>query len=122
MEKNIEILGEQIILRFNMAVQLAYEEITGRPFTVQEMTMKKAQMALFIAAIITNNPETGITMDRLLTEAAGDDITKLDTAMGEIISEWYHLPDRVVEVLEEDNEKAAKRARNKKGKDEKQKH
>lgn len=122
MEKNIEILGEQIILRFNMAVQLAYEEITGRPFTVQEMTMKKAQMALFIAAIITNNPETGITMDRLLTEATGDDITKLDTAMGEIISEWYHLPDRVVEVLEEDNEKAAKRARNKKGKDEKQKH
>lgn len=122
MEKKINILGEDIVVRFNMAVQLAYEEITDNPFNVQDMTRKKAQTALFIATILTNNPETKITMDRIMTEATGEDITKLDTALGEAIAEWYHLPRQVEKLIEEDNEKAKKRKTTSKRKEEKQKH
>lgn len=121
MEKKINILGEDIVVRFNMAVQLAYEEITGNAFNVQDMTMKKAQMALFIATILTNNPDTGITMERMMTEATSDDITKLDNALGDVIAEWYHLPRQVEKAIDEDNEKAKKR-QTRKGKDAKQKH
>lgn len=121
MEKKINILGEDIVVRYNMAVQLAYEEITGNSFSIQDMSRKTSQMALFIAAILTNNPETNITMERMMTEATNDDFAKLDTAMGELIAEWYHLPDQVEKAIKEDNEKAKKRQA-RKGKDAKQKH
>lgn len=123
MEKKINILGEDIVLRFNMAVQLSYEEVTGEAFIVQNITTRKAQAALYIAAIITNNPETGITLERLMKEAKSPDFQALDMAMGELISDWYNLPKAVADVIEEDSKKAeAKNTQAKKTGGRKQKH
>ncbi len=122
MEKKIKILGEEIVLRFNMAVQLAYEEITGEAFTLSGISGQKGQVALFIAAIVTNNPDCKITLERLVTEAKADDIKAMDTAMGELISDWYNLPKMVKDTIEEDASKAEKRKRSQKGKEKTKKH
>lgn len=116
MEKRIKILGEDVVLRFNMAVQLSYEEITGVPFSLNDMVMKRSQIALYMAAIIVNNPDTLITADRLMTEARVDDINALDSAMGELMSDWYNLPKAVADVIEEDNKKVARKKGGKKEK------
>ena len=37
MEKKITILGEEIAIAFNMAVEMAYERITGNPFKLEDL-------------------------------------------------------------------------------------
>ena len=40
----IEILKEKLDIRFNMAVELAYEEITGEEFNVESLKKMKNTM------------------------------------------------------------------------------
>lgn len=109
MEKRIKLLNEDIVLRFNMAVQLAFTDVTGEDFSLDAIGNRKAQIGLFMAAILVNNPDTAITLDRLMTEAKSDDFNTLDTAMGELISDWYDLPKRVADLITEDDKKSTKR-------------
>lgn len=92
MEKKIMIKGEEITIKFNMGVECAYEDITQRPFNLADFKDKKLLMALFHAAIITNNPKTEITFDYLLTDATCEEVTALDNAVSETMSDWLHIP------------------------------
>lgn len=75
-----------------MAVELAYEEITGEPFDVASLKSMKNTVALGMAAILTANPDTGITIERLLREASGKEIGDLNRAVIESMSEWLSIP------------------------------
>ena len=92
MEKKITIKGEEITIKFNMGVECAYEDITQRPFNLADFKDKKLLMALFHAAIIANNEETEITFDYLLKDATSEEITSLDNAVSETMSDWLHIP------------------------------
>jgi len=92
-KQTITILGEQVDIRFNMAVEIAYEEITGDPFNIETLNKQKNSLALYMAAIITANPETNITIERLMTEASGAEIGQLATAVIESMTQWMHIPD-----------------------------
>lgn len=92
MDKKINILGEEITIRFNMAVEIAYEEIAGKPFSLEELESQKNSVALYMAAIITNNLETSITFDRLITEARGEEITTLGAAVVDCMKDWMAIP------------------------------
>lgn len=92
MEKKIKIKGEEITIKFNMAVECAYEEITQRPFNLSDFNDKKLLMALFFSAIIANNKETEITLDYLLTDATYDEVSALDNAVSETMTDWLHIP------------------------------
>lgn len=98
-EKKITILGEEVVIRFNMAVEIAYEEIVDAPFNAASLQRQKDCLALGIAAIITCNPDTKITMERLLTEATGSEMTALNNALAESMKEWFEVP--VVEKQED---------------------
>lgn len=104
MEKRITILGEDIAIRFNMAVELAYEEIADRPFLLEDMEYQKNSIALYTAAIITNNPDTKITFDRLITEATGEDIKVLGGAVISCMREWMNIPSVIPEEKRDDDD------------------
>ena len=90
--KPIEILGEQITIKFNMAVEIAYEEIVGEPFTIEALKSQKNSAALYMSAILASKPDTKITMERLIHEADGPTISTLSTAIINAMSEWMKLP------------------------------
>lgn len=93
MEKKIKFLGEEITIRFNMAVELAYEEIAEKPFNLKDLDSQKNSVALYMAAIIANNPDTQITFERVITEATAAEIGNIASATIECMTDWLKVPD-----------------------------
>ena len=91
-ERKITILGEEVAISFNMAVEIAYEDISGDAFDVDSLKSQKNSIALYMAAIIANNPDTEITVDRLLKEAKAREITALSQAVIQSMLEWLEIP------------------------------
>lgn len=89
----IKILKEEIDIRFNIAVELAYEEITGEEFNVESLKKMKNTIALGMAAILVANEKTEITIDRLLREATGPEIAALNQAVLDSMTEWLAIPE-----------------------------
>ena len=65
-KKTIKLLGKKVVICYNMATQIAYEEITGNAFDVADLNKTSNAMALYLACIFANNPETDITLDNIL--------------------------------------------------------
>jgi len=95
MKKEIEVLGRPIKIAFNMAVQIAYEDITGRAFNILELNSRKASLALYTAAILVNNPDTDITIDKLMQEMTFDDLSILDKTLSELMADWFKIPEAI---------------------------
>ena len=91
-KKTLTIMGMEVPVVFNMAVQIAYEQMTSKPFNLSDINTSAASMALCFASIITANPETDITFDMLINEASAKDITTLRSAVYDCISEWCEIP------------------------------
>jgi hypothetical protein len=101
MEKKVTIKGEEITIKFNMAVECAYEQITSRPFNLQDFTEKKLLVTLFFSTIIANNPDTKITLDYLLKDATFNEIRSLDSAVSGTMTDWLNIPS----VIPQENQK-----------------
>ena len=93
MTRIISLFGEQLTIAFNMAVEIAYEKITGKSFDVEDLNTVEHTAALYYAAIITNNPETKITADDLLRKATAADIITLREAVFGAFADWCAIPD-----------------------------
>lgn len=87
-KRNINVLGRTIDIAYNMATQIAYEEITGKPFDVADMDRTGNTMALYYACIVANNKDTDITFDELIGNADASDITTLREAVTASFSDW----------------------------------
>lgn len=107
-EKKVTVLGEELDIRFNMAVEIAYEEIANEPFNVQSLERQKNIVALCMATIIANNPETKITAERFIREVASDEYNTLVSAVIEAMTEWMKIPSVIPQdkPSEEEAEKA----------------
>lgn len=92
MKKKITILGCEVIIVFNMAVQITFEEISGKPFAEIDNNSSKDNLALAYSAILANNPDTSITIDKLMHEASGKDIADLLNAVTESFIQWNKMP------------------------------
>lgn len=108
MEKKIQFLGEDLTIRFNMAVELAYEEIAGKPFNLKELDSQRNSIALYMAAIIANNPDTKLTFERVITEASAADIGNIATAVIECMTDWLNVPAVIPEEKAKDGEEQPK--------------
>ena len=100
--KTIEILNQQVRISFNMKVQLTYEEIADRTFSLTDLSQTKYRLTLYYATIIANNPDTTIQFDDLLADNSLDTIKALDEAVGEAMKEWYHIPEVAEEPTKEE--------------------
>ena len=88
----VKISNEEIDIQFNMAVEIAYEEVAGEPFNIESLSKMKNTMALCMAAIIAANPDTSITMEYLLKNASVKEIGELKNAVTETMMEWLQIP------------------------------
>lgn len=107
-ENKVTILGEEIPVRFNMAVELSYEEIAGVPFNNEALASAKTTLALYMAAIITSKPDTEITFERLVREATGPEIAALKEAVIGSMFDWLEIPRVAQEEEEEEKEEEDK--------------
>lgn len=100
----VKILGEEIAIKFNMAVEIGYEEITGEVFDVSQLNKQKNSAALYMSVILESKPDTSITMERLVSEATGKEIAQLSQAVVTAMTEWMELPAVTVEEKKEEGE------------------
>ena len=112
MENKITVKGEEITIKFNMAVECAYEQITSRPFNLQDFTDKKLLVTLFFSTIIANNPDTKITLDYLLKDATFDEIKSLDSAVSEVMTDWLHIPSVIPQEHQKEEEEGEEQQKN----------
>ena len=103
MKKIITILGETLTIAFNMAVQISFEEITGKPFSDINTDSSKDNFALAYAAIIANNPDTNITAGNLMRDISGAELRDLMQAISDAAVEWNDMPATLAD--EEDKNK-----------------
>lgn len=85
---SVKMLGEELKIKFNLAVEICYEQITGNAFDLDALKMTSNAIALYYAAIITNNPETSIKIEDLLCNATGQEISALSKAVFSSIDKW----------------------------------
>lgn len=112
-EKKVTVLGETIDIRFNMAVEIAYEDIVNEPFNVQSLERQKNIVALCMAAIIVNNPETKITAERFIREVASDEYNAIVSAVIEAMTEWMKIPSVIPQEKQSEEEaEAAEKEKN----------
>lgn len=65
----ITLNGSTVNIAFNMATQIGFEEISGKPFHEIDLSLVKDKMALIAASILANNPETDFNTEWLMKEA-----------------------------------------------------
>ena len=92
MKKILTILGQEVTIMFNMAVQISFEEITGKAFSDINTDSSKDNFALAYAAIIANNPDTSITADNLMRDISGAELKELLQAICDAAVEWNEMP------------------------------
>ena len=91
---------------FNMAVQISFEEITGKPFSEIDTNVSKDSLALAYSAIIANNPDCNITVDNLMHDASGAELNGVIKAISDSFVEWNKVPDTLAD--EEDKKEDGK--------------
>ena len=107
MKKILTILGQEVIIMFNMAVQISFEEITGKPFSEIDTNVSKDSLALAYSAIIANNPDCNITVDNLMHDASGAELNGVIKAISDSFVEWNKVPETLAD--EEDKKEEEKK-------------
>lgn len=76
-----------------MAVQIAYEQITGQPFLLEDALGKAAgSLPLCYAAIVTADTSTPITFEDLLDKVKAKEYAALKSAVIAEIEDWCEIP------------------------------
>ena len=107
MKKILTILGQEVTIMFNMAVQISFEEITGKPFSEIDTNVSKDSLALAYSAIIANNPDCNITVDNLMHDASGAELNGVIKAISDSFVEWNKVPETLAD--EEDKKEEEKK-------------
>ena len=107
MKKILTILGQEVTIMFNMAVQISFEEITGKPFSEIDTNVSKDSLALAYSAIIANNPDCNITVDNLMHDASGAELNGVIKAISDSFVEWNKVPGTLAD--EEDKKEEEKK-------------
>ena len=92
---------------FNMAVQISFEEITGKPFSEIDTNVSKDSLAPAYSAIIANNPDCNITVGNLMHDASGAELNAVIKAISDSFVEWNKVPGTLAD--EEDKKEEEKK-------------
>lgn len=106
--KTITILGRQVNIAYNMAVQILFEDIVGKSISDADFTLTRNSLALYYACISVNNKDTDITIDDLMYNISGEEMSTLRVAVTESISEWSHIPSIMDDDKKEGDEASKK--------------
>jgi hypothetical protein len=105
--KKIEILGHELAVEFNMAVQLKYEELSHQPFDLETMTTQTATMQLCYASLEIANSKLPFSYDEMNRKMTLNETATLKNAVIETMNEWMQIPEvmKSDEPVETESEK-----------------
>lgn len=106
--QKINLLGKEVNIAFNLATEIAYEQITGEAFGIEKLSFTTNAVALYMATIIANNPDIDITTEDIISKASGAEVKALSDAIYAEMKAWMNIPDVMEEKEEakdEDEEK-----------------
>ena len=104
MKKTITILGHEVVILFNMAVEISFEEIAGKHFGEFDLKSSKDVLALAYAGIIANNPDVEITANDLTYKASCEELAAVINTITESFMEWNNIP-QTLNDEEDENKK-----------------
>ena len=108
--QKINLLGKEVNIAFNLATEIAYEQITGEAFVIDKLSFTKNAVALYMAAIIANNPDIDITTEDIISKASGAEVKSLSNAIYAEMKAWMNIPDVMTEKEENKDEDEEKNA------------
>ena len=108
--QKINLLGKEVNIAFNLATEIAYEQITGEAFGIEKLSFTKNAVALYMAAIIANNPDIDITTEDFISKASGAEVKALSDAIYAEMKAWMNIPDIMDEREEKKEEGEEKNA------------
>ena len=95
-----EKIEEELNICFNMATEIAYEQVTGQAFDPSSLDKVETTIALYYAAILANNLKTKIKLEHLMYQATATDISALRKAVLKTFGEWANVPDIMLKEQE----------------------
>ena len=95
----IHLLGQDIDVKMNMKVIIAYEEITGTSFYGEPFDTTKTRYAL-LAAIVAASDAPKDMADRLLTEVKPKEFTAAFEVVMQAAADFFEIPT----VIKQDEE------------------
>jgi hypothetical protein len=95
----IHLLGQDIDVKMNMKVIIAYEEITGTSFYGENFDTSRTRYALLAAIIAASNANSDIS-DRLLTDVSGKEFTAAFEVAMQAAADFFEIPT----VIKQDEE------------------
>ena len=111
MKKEITVMGETLTIAFNLATQITYKKITDVDFNGKDLEDPNKMVALYMACILANNPETKITIDNILLDIKQAELATLSSAVAESMADFYDVPMSEKESQKESKGKPTKRPR-----------
>ena len=102
-DTTLTLLGEKVKIDFNLQTILGYEEFfEGETFSPSDLITTKKRVALYLACIMANNPDSQITYDSFVKGITIDELNALDRAVGLSMAKYYHMPEPLIKKLEEE--------------------
>lgn len=97
-EKKIIINGQEYPIVFTMDTLMNFEQIVGRSFFESDFKTIKDRMALIIAAVITANEKTTLTIEAIKGENNLESVKQIIEAyavVAELMGEFFKVPEMV---------------------------
>lgn len=104
----IQLNGISLTIAFNMASQIGFEEISGKPFSQFDENSSKDTIQLATAVIIANNPDTEFKTDWLMRGATAKEIVELTTTIYKEMEKWAGVPNTLPDEEDKKDEEEPK--------------
>lgn len=87
----VKIKGKKRDLRFSLGAQIIYEEITNKPFSVENLKYTRDRLTLAFACMKRPDEKDNIEFDDLLKVDAKT-FNEIDAALAKELTAWYNIP------------------------------
>jgi len=88
----INILGHELNVTFNMAVEIEYEEMSGKPFDLESMNTQKTTMQLCYASLKIANNKVPFTFEQMNGKLSFSETADLKNKVIYAMNEWLGIP------------------------------
>ena len=93
MEKKVKIGGKVVVIAFNLATQIKFEEKNGRMPDMDHLTSVSETTLLLLASIEANNEGSDFKAEDLTKRASLKEFEAATSALAESMTEFFRVPE-----------------------------
>ena len=93
MEKKVKIGGKVVVIAFNLATQIKFEEKNGRMPDMDHLTSVSETTLLLLASIEANNEGSDFQAEDLTKRASLKEFKEATNALAESMTAFFRIPD-----------------------------